>query len=69
MATNRRAEPTRIKATIHATKSDNLGEWTITLKIPKSDGVKAAALALYTETVFDVEFYVDTNSAGAQRTM
>lgn len=46
----------QLKATIYSTRSDKDGEFKITLCIPQSDAVKAAALATQVETLFNVEF-------------
>lgn len=53
-------EAARIKAAIVGAKVDRAGQWTMTLEVPESDGVKVAALALHTEEVFDVAFYPES---------
>ena len=45
---------TQFKAYLHRAVVDRDGEWSVTLKVPQSDGPKIAELALYTEVVFDV---------------
>ena len=54
-----KSEATRIKAAIVGAKVDRVGQWTMTLEVPESDGVKVAALALHAEEVFDVVFYAE----------
>lgn len=45
-----------VDGSIYSAKVDRVGEWLLTLAIPLSDGVKAAALASMTETRFKVKF-------------
>jgi len=47
----------KFKAAVIGAKVDRVGQWTVTLEVPESDGVKVAALALHTEEVFEVAFY------------
>ena len=49
-------EAARIKAAIVGAKVDRAGQWTMTLEVPESDGVKVAALALHTDQIFSVMF-------------
>ncbi len=66
MAPRDTREVVRVKGIIYSTRSNKDGEWFITISIPPSDATKAAALSVQKETLFDVDFRIDPESAGQQ---
>lgn len=55
-----------VSAIIVSARTDRDGEWKLTLEVPASDALKAAALATQKETVFKVRFtpVAGTDAAG-----
>ena len=56
-----------VRGIIVRSVSDRDGAWKLTLEIPDSDALKAAALATQKETVFKIRFVPEMAVEGAQQ--